>query len=472
MKIHFAFFTTLIKCSLCWFFSSEEEPKDVFVDFTNAYPAAIEQAARSYKIDDILGVPFSKQDIYKTKFVCKNSDLSPTFVSPDKINDNYCDCPDCSDEPGTSAFRSLKYTPQKFYCPNVRYKSIFVDKSKVNDQICDCCDGSDELTVKYNKEKNLYEIDFDSLTCENKCEELGVEYMKRKEAEEKSLVEGRRKKEDMLRHGKERKDELIKELEEKKKELEKLQEELRTVTDEVSSLKSLSSSASGSDSSSRKLTEKEEENLIKERIDALQLKKLTRKDLEFILVKLATRSHIGDRLEDLVITKIKPRDEDEGPFWIESEQDDYYAEDYYGSDYEDEGNSAEVKAAEKEKKDLERKVRAAEKEQKDMQNQLELDVLTLGAEGNCVEKELGEYKYNVCFLKDAKQGRTSLGKFDKIEVQGDQKIMLFKDGQKCFNGIKRNLKVELTCGGEDDIVSVSEPSVCSYVAVVKSPLGC
>ncbi|KAF5757236.1 putative glucosidase II beta subunit [Helianthus annuus] len=67
---------------------------------------------------------------------CK--DGSNSFTR-DRINDEFCDCVDGTDEPGTSACPTAK-----FYCRNAGSSPRFLFSSRVNDQICDCCDGSDE----------------------------------------------------------------------------------------------------------------------------------------------------------------------------------------------------------------------------------------------------------------------------------------------------------------------------------------
>lgn len=62
--------------------------------------------------------------------------------NPAIVNDDFCDCVDGSDEPGTSACAGQKDT--LFYCANVDSFPSYVYTSRVNDGICDCCDGSDE----------------------------------------------------------------------------------------------------------------------------------------------------------------------------------------------------------------------------------------------------------------------------------------------------------------------------------------
>ncbi|XP_007050015.2 PREDICTED: glucosidase 2 subunit beta isoform X1 [Theobroma cacao] len=70
--------------------------------------------------------------------VIKCKDGSKSF-NRDRLNDNFCDCIDGTDEPGTSACPA-----GKFYCRNVGSMPQFIFSSRVNDRFCDCCDGSDE----------------------------------------------------------------------------------------------------------------------------------------------------------------------------------------------------------------------------------------------------------------------------------------------------------------------------------------
>ena len=53
--------------------------------------------------------------------------------------DDYCDCADGSDEPGTSACAD-----GRFFCQNRGFRSQYVRSGHVGDGVCDCCDGTDE----------------------------------------------------------------------------------------------------------------------------------------------------------------------------------------------------------------------------------------------------------------------------------------------------------------------------------------
>lgn len=75
-------------------------------------------------------------------FKCETSGRQ---ISVDKLNDNYCDCPeDGSDEPRTNACAS-----GRFMC--LKHKKPFpqsIPSGWVNDGVCDCCDGSDEWKMR------------------------------------------------------------------------------------------------------------------------------------------------------------------------------------------------------------------------------------------------------------------------------------------------------------------------------------
>ncbi|XP_045182305.2 glucosidase 2 subunit beta-like [Mercenaria mercenaria] len=90
----------------------------------------------------VRGTHISQVETYKAdssgNFQCVQSKKVIPFSS---VNDDYCDCDDGSDEPGTSACPE-----SRFYCtfqnPDIEPQHIL--GSRVNDGVCDCCDGSDE----------------------------------------------------------------------------------------------------------------------------------------------------------------------------------------------------------------------------------------------------------------------------------------------------------------------------------------
>ncbi|KAH7139001.1 glucosidase II beta subunit-like protein-domain-containing protein [Dendryphion nanum] len=124
-----------------------------------------------------------------------------------QLNDDYCDCPDGSDEPGTSAcsYISPLSPPQPsrvkvgqfnetlalpgFYCKNKGHQPSYVPFTYVNDGVCDyelCCDGSDEWEG------------VGGTKCEDRCTKMGKEWRKQDEIRQKSLGAANKKRKELI----------------------------------------------------------------------------------------------------------------------------------------------------------------------------------------------------------------------------------------------------------------------------------
>lgn len=85
----------------------------------------------------VRGIPkYDWSNYASTHFSCDQG----TKIERKMFNDDFCDCEDGSDEPGTSACADKGTL---FFCHDGGQDSS-VYTSQVNDGVCDCCDGSDE----------------------------------------------------------------------------------------------------------------------------------------------------------------------------------------------------------------------------------------------------------------------------------------------------------------------------------------
>uniref|UniRef100_A0AAR2LJ98 Glucosidase 2 subunit beta n=1 Tax=Pygocentrus nattereri TaxID=42514 RepID=A0AAR2LJ98_PYGNA len=143
-------------------------------------------------------------------FTCLDGSRTIPF---DRVNDDYCDCRDGSDEPGTAACPN-----GSFHCTNAGFRPTFIPSSRINDGICDCCDTTDE----YNS----------GAKCENTCKELGQKEHEVLQKMAEITKEGFLLKQQLIQEAKNRQQEKqskLTELQNNKKELEEKVEALRTV---------------------------------------------------------------------------------------------------------------------------------------------------------------------------------------------------------------------------------------------------
>eukprot|EP00927_Polykrikos_kofoidii_P016023 TRINITY_DN17191_c0_g2_i1.p1 TRINITY_DN17191_c0_g2~~TRINITY_DN17191_c0_g2_i1.p1 ORF type:complete len:650 (+),score=128.26 TRINITY_DN17191_c0_g2_i1:321-2270(+) len=96
------------------------------------------------------GTPY-KADMFVCRSDAQEAERTgrpPTRMLPKTaVNDDFCDCSDGSDEPGTSACLT-----GSFYCINSGSVPQRIRSALVGDGVCDCCDGSDETPLPQSAE--------------------------------------------------------------------------------------------------------------------------------------------------------------------------------------------------------------------------------------------------------------------------------------------------------------------------------
>uniref|UniRef100_H3B8W2 PRKCSH beta subunit of glucosidase II n=1 Tax=Latimeria chalumnae TaxID=7897 RepID=H3B8W2_LATCH len=163
------------------------------------------------------GVSLSNLHFYDESkpFTCLDGSRT---ISADRVNDDYCDCRDGSDEPD-----SIMCTGKQ-HCTFVSYQEIFLPAKNavVNEAFCYCCDTTDE----YNS----------GAVCKNTCKEMGLRERETLQQLAEITKEGFRLKQQLIEEGK-------KGREEKQKQLVELQENKKSIEGRVETLRAAKEAA-------------------------------------------------------------------------------------------------------------------------------------------------------------------------------------------------------------------------------------
>jgi len=498
----------------------------------------------------VLGVHPSLQKSYvpsnKNTWKCLDGSKEIPFTS---VNDDFCDCPDGTDEPGTSA--CLNST---FYCVNQGHIGASIPSSRVNDGLCEveCCDGSDEA----------------SGVCPNRCKEIGEEYNKRVALENKTRKTGAKIRSTYIAYAQKEKTKLEKELASLDLQIaaqENIVAKLRDIKDHSESLsladmevkrqspvyQSLQIHKNALKSYRRLYTQmKERDRTLSEIMNSLR--EGYNPNYQDMAVLEAVRGweaieglpHIGTDEEPPKQETSEEEEVEEGAWTedqLEHQLDGLIEQDYlslllsHESYLETTGGSPLMEissylpdswlpvyvsirtgllqilhtvgivtgSASREKSeqaaaalqgfnDAESELSRLHRQKGDTTKTLgELfDPKHFGAQGEwkklentCLERESGDYIYEVCMFGSATQkakngANHNLGHFtswNKESNVGDPdyySVQYYTGGAQCWNGPQRSVTLELKCGTENVLHVVSEPEKCEYHITGETPALC
>ncbi|XP_040270940.1 glucosidase 2 subunit beta [Bufo bufo] len=487
-------------------------------------------SCRAVEVKRPRGVSLSNRSFYdETKpFTCLDGSKTIPF---DHVNDDYCDCADGTDEPGTAACSN-----GRFHCSNPGYKPQYIPSSQVNDGICDCCDTTDE----YNS----------GARCENTCREMG-----RREREDLE------KKAEMAREGMLLKQKFIEEArkgrEEKQVKLQELAEKRLSVQTLVDTLLAEKESAEkpekeAKDAHKQAWEERRElEKAALEKKRSLEVFSELDQDSDGMLSAPELLSHteldadgdgsLSDKesqdllggsysvdvasFQESVWPQIKekfksandvpplppveegteshpeipPEDEDDDVEEGDDEDDDDDSDDYHTappskSDVEEvemppynEATQALIDAAEVARNqfnEAEKSLREIDDTIKSLEKEISQD---FGPHGEfsylyaqCYELSTSEYVYRLCPFNRVTQkpkaggSETNLGTWGFWSGPENDKFgaMKYEQGTACWQGPNRSTQVKLYCGKETVVTSTSEPSRCEYLMEFFTPAAC
>lgn len=424
----------------------------------------------------IRGISSSYKRFYKERksFLCIDGSKLIPF---EQVNDDYCDCEDGSDEPGTSA------CPRgRFYCTNLGFRPHYIPSSRVNDGICDCCDASDE----YNSPAR----------CQNSCWNLGQQERALVEGQMRTLDEGLRLKQQLIEEG-------VLLWREKQAQLRELQQVAEDLQIKLEAHRRRKHEADRLKEQTRKAMKARDGGVSHSNSSATSLFQLLDSNNDGSITVDEVRSNVA-----FVQDEERVLSEDEAVTLLGGgHRMDLTMFQHTLWDILTAGNSVKIKdthnalgrlvgedshlqaadrAAEWEATDLkkvEESYETVNMEISDLQRKLAIDYGSdwefLFLNSQCYQLKVYEYTYTFCPFNQVTQKSTS-GTEVSLGIWGmwdgtpknQYSQMVYENGEPCWQGGSRSTTVTLTCGTETGLRSVKEPSKCQYIMDFQTPVAC
>ena len=365
-----------------------------------------------------------------------------TTVSPGQENDGYCDCADGSDEvtssacagrPSLAGFDPLEEEDPipgpAFVCPNKGHLPKTVFLSFVNDGVCDCCDGSDEAggpVLPHTPQGG----------CPNTCQEEAEAHAIAVAEREREIAQGLETRAKYVQTA----GSLLPDARAEYKYAVKMVDELREKLAALDARIEAAKVAGPVDEIEIEQEEEEEEKKKKKRVDMF----------------------------------------DEGPGWLDGVMGAVGGvwESVVGKSGPGEAMAPLVKERAQVQAELGGYELMEEKNEKAANADFGPDDAFHGLLDKCFTANLAEYAYTVCPYGKADQrktrggsGSTSLGTFETW-IGKKYNLMVFRNGQSCYNGPQRSLTLSLKCGATEALLDVEEPNKCTYTATLITPAAC
>ncbi|CAF4894085.1 unnamed protein product [Rotaria socialis] len=426
-------------------------------------------------------------------FTCLDGSLTVPF---EFVNDDYCDCQDGSDEPGTSACSN-----GQFFCENKGYLGTLIPSHFVGDGICDCCDGSDEyettivcnntcfasnsssrsLILNLTNNLNFYQSMFISIFSTKNKKSFNLKKSKYQTAK---ITANATK--IFSQHGL-----LIDRYLDK------------TMSDEnyTNNLFSILGSDSVNFNEFNTIVFEKISNSYQSSPEPTTPTPEPTPLPEPSIYSATTPSSIlethGYEEEEVTTTSSFYKDNEEEN---NNERDDYHESSSVSTSLEHEkhihaslapeyDNETKVliqiaDQARNEYNQLKEKIIQIKRQIQDFKKQSDVD---LGPNSDyapildeCFDYDEREYTYRICMFKTAKQiskggsSEVTIGYWDSWSGPKDDKYlkMKYSNGATCWNGPPRSLTVTLQCGTEQKLSDVREPSRCEYTMTFETPLAC